>query len=446
MTLLPRTLLGRTLLVLVVTVAITELATQLVFRQFVIEQYGQSLVRTGTNNFIAIAVTLNALPPGERTGVAQTLGKTMGLRITPAVGGAGPPASASEVLPERLLRARERLRERLGPGVEVRVDTSLTPPHGWIRLPVAGGDWWVEFERNSFDRVFPLSAALLLGISLALATAVAWLTVRRLNRPLREVQGNILALSRGAELPYPLRDEGPAELSDLARAVARTAAVLRQNEQERALLLAGVSHDLRTPLSRVRLAVELMNDPSLEERQALVGDLEEIDRIIDQFLDFARNPESSAAAPADLCAVARDCGTRAAQRIEGLSLELDDALPTWLRRPAFDRLIGNLLENARRYAAPPIVLRARREGRRAVLSVLDRGPGIPPEQVARLLQPFTRLDASRTGPGGAGLGLAIVDRIARAHGSRLELLPREGGGLEARVVLPLDPDGLSGPR
>lgn len=439
--LLPRTLLGRTILVLIVTVALTEITTQLVFRQFITEQYSRSLVRLGSNNMVGIGLALRALPPEQRQAYAASLGTAVGLSVFPAAHHDGPPADSTRALPERLQRLEERIAERLGPGTQVLLETSKSPPHIWIRLPVEGGDWWVEFERNQFDRAFPLSAAVLLGMSLGLAVAVAWLTVRRINRPLREVQRNILALSMGAELPLQPTRAGPAEIDDLARAVERTAQALRRNERERALLLAGVSHDLRTPLSRIRLSVELMTQASSEEQIAMVQDLEEIDRIIDQFLDFARNPEVGLAVPGDLSVVAEECGIRAAQHLEGLVLELEPDLPIALRRPALDRLISNLLENARRYAHPPFVLRTARAGGRAVLSVLDRGPGIPPEQVERLMQPFTRLDASRTGPAGAGLGLAIVDRIARAHGARLELLPRAGGGLEARVSLPLDGPG-----
>jgi two-component system osmolarity sensor histidine kinase EnvZ len=104
------------------------------------------------------------------------------------------------------------------------------------------------------------------------------------------------------------------------------------------------------------------------------------------------------------------------------------------------RLIDNLLGNAARHAGGEITLRVAREGERVVLAVLDRGPGIPPEMVERLKEPFTRLDASRSGSSGAGLGLAIADRIARLHGGTLELLPRAGGGLEARVSFPYAPD------
>lgn len=442
---LPRTLLGRTILVLIVTVAVAEIATQLVFRQFVVEQYSRSSLRLGTNHIVSMAMAMRRLPPDQRQAYADSVSEGTGLHIYPAAGHEEPPTDSTEVLPERLERLAERLTERLGSVIHIRIADNRDPPQVWIRLPIGEDIWYVSFERNQFDRAFPLSAALLLVTSLCLAVAVAWLTVRRINRPLREVQRNILALSVGADLPYPPTTAGPKEITDLSRAVDRTARALRSSERERALLLAGVSHDLRTPLARIRLAIEMAPQDTPEEAQAMVQDLEDIDRIIDQFLDFARNPEVCVLVAGDLSDVARDCGLRAAAHIDGFSMQLAPELPVALRRPALDRLVGNLLENARRYGRAPIELRTERDGDQAVLSVLDRGPGIPPDQVARLLQPFTRLDASRTGPGGSGLGLAIVDRIARAHGATFQLLAREGGGLEARVSLPLDRSHESAP-
>jgi two-component system osmolarity sensor histidine kinase EnvZ len=102
---------------------------------------------------------------------------------------------------------------------------------------------------------------------------------------------------------------------------------------------------------------------------------------------------------------------------------------------ALRRAISNLVDNALRYAGEPVEIEARREGAQVVIEVLDRGPGVPEAQTERLKQPFTRLDPARSGSGGAGLGLAIVERVARAHGGRLELLPRPGGGLTARLSL-----------
>ncbi|MDP1634968.1 MAG: ATP-binding protein, partial [Gallionellaceae bacterium] len=167
---------------------------------------------------------------------------------------------------------------------------------------------------------------------------------------------------------------------------------------------------------------------------------DEMDKIIGQFLDFARDTEGEPPEPTDLNAVIAHIAAPLQRRGILIDLQLADLPPLMLRPLALLRLTSNLINNALRHAgeAAPVEVVTRREGDSVVLEVLDRGPGIPLEEAERLKQPFTRLEAARTGASGAGLGLAIVDRVARGHGGRFDLLPREGGGLLARVCLPAD--------
>jgi two-component system osmolarity sensor histidine kinase EnvZ len=210
---------------------------------------------------------------------------------------------------------------------------------------------------------------------------------------------------------------------------------LRQIEQDRALLLAGVSHDLRTPLSRLRLGVEVETRDA-QARQGMVDDIEEMDRIISQFLDFARDGRDTPLEvhdPNDIVATVVERHRRAGQDVRFTRGELP-RLP--LRTTAFLRLVGNLVDNALRHGAPPVEIATRTENGSVVLEVADRGRGIPPDQVEHLKRPFTRGEPARSGAAGAGLGLAIVERIARLHGGTLDLLLREGGGTLARLTLP----------
>ncbi len=430
---LPHTLLGRTVLVLILTVALTEATTQLVFRYFVTEEYSRALVRVGGNNLVAIGQALRYLPVERRAAFVNATSEATGYQIFP-VSDNPLPADARPPDSGRLVALEQRLHQRFSEAASVWVESGRDPQRVWVRLPLADGDWWVRIERTRLDRAFPLSAAVLLAASVLLAVMVSWLTVRRLNRPLRAIQANILRLGRGDQAPPALPTDGPTELADLADAVNRMSRALTREDHERALLLAGVSHDLRTPLARLRLGIEMLGAEFPQDCEALVDDIEEIDRIISQFLDFAREAQTMPDGYADLGELAQDCAARA--RVHGceVSTELGEELWMPMQRPAMERLINNLIENARRYARTPVVLRVSRQADALQLSVLDRGPGIPEDQRQRLIQPFTRLDASRTGPAGAGLGLAIVDRIARAHHGQLELHARPGGGLEARVT------------
>ena len=213
---------------------------------------------------------------------------------------------------------------------------------------------------------------------------------------------------------------------------------LRQIERDRAILLAGVSHDLRTPLARLRLGIELSRSDDAT-RAGMVSDIEEMDRIIDQFLDFARDGAATATEPIDVNAELASCVDRYTRAGRDVRLAKTSAALVRIKPTALSRVASNLIDNALAYGRPPLDVTAERRGDDVVVEVADRGPGIPPGDVERLKQPFTRAGEARArddGAAGAGLGLAIVDRIARLHGGSLHLLPREGGGMIARVTLP----------
>jgi two-component system osmolarity sensor histidine kinase EnvZ len=177
-------------------------------------------------------------------------------------------------------------------------------------------------------------------------------------------------------------------------------------------------------------------------RAGMVDDIGEMDLIIGQFLEFARTDEDTAREPSDLNAIVGSSVERYVRAGKDVRFA-PGKLPTApLRATAFSRLTANLIDNAIAYGAPPVDVTTEAAGSHIVLDVADRGPGIAPGDVERLKQPFTRASAARTnaaGVAGAGLGLAIVDRIARLHGGRLDLLPREGGGTVARVTIPILP-------
>jgi len=205
------------------------------------------------------------------------------------------------------------------------------------------------------------------------------------------------------------------------------------------VLLAGVSHDLRTPLARLRLGIEMASRD--EATQAgMVADIEEMDRIIGQFLEFARTDSEAALEPSDAGAIVAACVDRYTDTGRDVRYTPGTAPLVPLRPTAYARLVANLIDNAIAYGAPPVEVTTTVANGKFVLDVADRGPGIAPDDVARLKQPFTRATASRTnanGVAGAGLGLAIVDRIARLHNGTFDLLPRDGGGTIARVAIPI---------
>lgn len=295
----------------------------------------------------------------------------------------------------------------------------------WIVVPperLAGGVGWQWFGWGL------LAAALVL--------VAAWRITRRITVPLRGLGQAAREIGQGRR-PSPLPRAGTEEVAEVAVAFNRMVSDLSRMEQDRTLVLAGISHDLRTPIARLRLEVE-MGVPDASIRDAMVADLEQMDAIIGQFLTYARGEEPEALSREDVCSLLQ----AAAERIQlaGADIECQCRGPLWVmaRPTSLRRAIDNLLENARKYGGPKITIEAQATaGHEVVLRVSDRGPGIPAADRARMLQPFTRLEGARSNANGTGLGLAIVDRIVRHHGGTLALLEREGGGLTVEIRLPM---------
>jgi two-component system, OmpR family, osmolarity sensor histidine kinase EnvZ len=174
----------------------------------------------------------------------------------------------------------------------------------------------------------------------------------------------------------------------------------------------------------------------------MIQDIEDIDSIINQFLDFARQGANEPShANEDLNQIVAGVVERYVRLGTPVRLVPGTIPPMTLKPIATQRMVTNLVDNATHHGGSDVEVRTGTEGSFAVLRVLDRGPGIPPAEVPRVMQPFTRLEASRADGRGSGLGLAIVERAAQLHGGRVELRAREGGGLEAKVELPLNRGG-----
>jgi two-component system osmolarity sensor histidine kinase EnvZ len=296
-------------------------------------------------------------------------------------------------------------------------------------------DFWVMLPSERAERYFPWHWLAWGGASLALALLVTWLIVSRVTLPLRALAHSAREVGRGRH-PEPLAERGSIELQQLAEAFNRMSEDLRRNEAERAEVLAGISHDLRTPLTRLRLEAE-MSIADSTARDAVSADIEQMDDIITQFLDYARGEGGEAAEMNDVNVLVAQAAGVQQRNATPPKITLGELPLTRIRPKALTRVLTNLIENARKYAGDSVEVETRLEHREILIDVLDRGPGIPEDETERLKRPFTRLETARTDASGTGLGLAIAERIARLHGGKLELLPRQGGGLIARLRLPV---------
>nr|WP_250646430.1 ATP-binding protein [Pseudomonas oligotrophica] len=337
-----------------------------------------------------------------------------------------------------------QMRAELGPETEVRV--RIQPSTAiWVLAPRLGPEW-VRVPLYAYplrgQRIWSV-LGWSLGIGL-LSTAAAWIFVSQLNLPLKRLVYAARQIGKGRSVRLPVSDT-PSEMTEVYRAFNQMAEDVEQAGRERELMLAGVSHDLRTPLTRLRLSLELMSSDE-ELTEEMIRDIEDMDAILDQFLAFVRDGRDEPVEDVDLGELVREVVAPYNQQRERIRLALQPLPLLALRRVSIKRLLVNLIENALRYGGDDVEVAAAVTGDAnapyVVLSVLDRGSGIDPRELGEIFNPFIRGDRARGGQG-AGLGLAIVKRIANQHGGIVELRNREGGGLEARVSLPL---GLVLPR
>ena len=433
MKLWPRSLLWRSVLLIALLLVIANLAWVQIFR---VSERTPRARQTAQQIASVVNITRWALitaDPAKRYELLEELSQTEAIQVY-----VGSPAERVAPLPDRpfVQEVAGELIRQLGPDTQVTL-TRAEVPGVWVSFRIDGEPYWVHLPRSRIERNEPLRWIGWGLIVLVLAGGGAYFIVSFINRPLRELTRATAQMARG-RTPQPVTERGPAEISTLARAFNHLADDLKRLDDERAFLLAGVSHDLRTPLSRIRLGIEMMDDkgdPTL--RTGLVQDVEDIDGAIGQFLDFARLRDAEAAVPqSDLNALVEHVVARYVQAGKAVRCAPSPVPPLPLRPRAIQRLLGNLIDNGLRYGNGEVEVATGHAERTAFIEVRDRGPGIPPVEAERMLQPFTRLDTARSGSG-TGLGLAIVDRVANLHGGKVSLLPREGGGLRARVELPV---------
>jgi len=329
----------------------------------------------------------------------------------------------------------EQMSQLLGGPAEVRI--SMGDEHlFWIKAP-QGPDFWVKIPLDGLDEenITPLIIVL---VSLGgLSVVGSWLFVRQMNRPLKALQYAAHDVARG-DIPDPIQERGTTEVVAVTRAFNHMSKGIKQLEDDRNLLMAGISHDLRTPLTRIRLSTEMMSAQDEFLKEGIEGDIDDMNTIIDQFIDYIRHDSKDKAELDDLNVLINEVVQ--AENIIGreISFEAGEIPQIPLRHVAMKRVVANLIQNAVRYGEGQIVIYSEKEKNKRFVSfsVCDDGPGIPEADIERLFQPFVQGDKAR-GTEGSGLGLAIIKRIVDTHGGYVYLNNRPEGGLQAKVVLPV---------
>lgn len=432
-------LFGRTFLLLTGLMLASLAAWLQAFRNMEIEPRAHQMAQQIVT---AVNITRAALvysAPIRRRFLLLDLATNEGIQIYPR-----DPADRTEPLPDTTLLqwAAAQISHQLGPDTQV-MWTVNDMPGLWVSFSIEGDNYWAVLERARAERHDGVQwlgwglAALLLSLMGAVVI------VGFVNRPLSRLVRATHALSRG-ETPAPLpEDAGPDEIRSVNASFNRMVAELDRAEADRALMLAGISHDLRTPLARIRLEVE-MSAMTDESRNGIDHDLAQIDHTIGQFMEYAR-PAAMAKEAVDISALAQALAGRERAVTESrggvLRADIEPDLWSFIAPSDLQRAITNLIENARKYGHHPdqpahIDLKVYAKAQEIHIEVHDRGPGISDTERERLVRPFVRGTQARTDAGGAGLGLAIVRRLIAPAAGAFNLSPRPGGGLCASIILP----------
>ncbi|EHK7543082.1 two-component system sensor histidine kinase EnvZ [Vibrio cholerae] len=330
----------------------------------------------------------------------------------------------------------EEMSSELGSPTEVRMALGEESYILWMKIDSLPGQLLriplSELQEEDFAPLFRNSIIMALLIVIG-----GWLFIRLQNRPLIALEKAAKLVGRG-ETPPHLPEQGTLEIRSVTRAFNRMSKGIQALEEDRALLMAGISHDIRTPLTRIRLATEMMSPEDSYLAESIISDTEECNQIISQFMDYLKPVNREAFEAVDLNDIASDVASSEGGYEVQIETELQAGLAPALGNPiAIKRSLSNLVVNALRYGNGWVKVSSGMTADKKLvwLSVEDNGPGIDPSQVNKVFEPFTRGDTAR-GSEGTGLGLAIVKRIVSQHHGAVSVSNRSQGGLRAQISFP----------
>ncbi len=443
---MPQSIFARTIVLFITMMIISNVASFVIFVIFFTKPLADSAAENVAHHINTIEYALDSMRPLQRKMYLARLVKEKNTYFysynDTSKGLPGKPATRfyekpfEESLKKRLLNPDYRIRFEVD-----KVFESDKPRIIWVEIKHNDNSLWIGSPLSSLERPFPWNWISYIVFIILLTLIGSFMIARRIKKPLDQLVQAADKLGQGMA-PEPVHvSGGPKEILTMANAFNQMAIDVQKLADDRNLMLAGISHDLRTPLARVRLALEMV-DQKLEPElyNGMIEDIESIDSIVGQFLTYVRDGVDELATLSDLNAMIEHMAARYAQENKHIKLNLSAVPKFSFKYLAMQRLLTNLINNAWDYGRQDVTVETTQIGDHVYICVLDRGPGIDQQDVNKLTQPFTRKVNSRTDTRGAGLGLAIVERIVSWHNGVLLLNSREGGGLKACVELPLTPD------
>lgn len=422
-----RSLFARTALTLALAFVVFQAAAFWVVTRTLIIPVAERSADDLAGLIVLSAQTWAELPPETRAAFERELARRHGLRLTTVDVGATVDAPR--------FAFRKQIEAALSRRVGDEVVLSGVPGKAaaWLDIPVGGHELRAGFFPDRYAVKPPLAAVTVIVLGAFLSLLTALFLVRRITVPLARASQAASQVGAG-ELPEPLPETGPAELAELARRFNTMAAEVRALLDNRTTLLAGISHDLRTPMTRLQLNLEMLRDaPSPARIDRAVSDLADMNRLISGYLELARTTQVETKERLDLAGVLQEVAS-------GVGLTWPGAAPCEVEagRLALRQIVTNLIQNAQRHGGGgPVELVLECAAKLARVIVRDSGAGIPDDQLEKVFRPFYRLEASRSqATGGTGLGLAIVRQLAETNGWKVALINRPQGGLEAVLEIP----------
>lgn len=423
-----KSLYARTALILAVVFLLFQaMATAVVYRT-VIKPVAQRSADDLAALIVLSAQTWVELPPEVRPAFERELALRHGLRLQTSTG-----ANRPQAVPFPFKREIERaLSSRLS--VQTQLEGGAENQAVWVELLIGGRQLQAGFFPGRYAVRPPLAAVTVVSIGTFLVLFTALFLVRRITVPLARASRAAGVVGKGG-MPESLPETGPQELADLARRFNQMAREVRDLLENRTTLLGGISHDLRTPLTRMQLNLEMLKDNFDAARLArMEKDLAEMNTLIGGYLELARSTQPEIAQEVDVDELLKNLAEK-----HGANYQSGGPCRFRVGPAALSRILDNLLQNAHRYANTAVnapELRLLCGSKQVEISVLDAGPGIPEVELEKVLRPFYRLESSRaSATGGTGLGLAIVKQLAEVNGWEISLSNRPEGGLEAKLIL-----------
>ncbi len=429
----PRSLYGRAALIMLVPILTIQIVVTIVFIQRLYEDVTEQMTRNVLYDIDYLLNAIDAAPTAVAAERAKTsVARAFDLDVGPPDAPTGGDTRLWYDLSGRVVT--ETLREEV-PGIVV-IDLAQSIRRVALTVGTRYGPVEIDFSRRRVSASNPHQLLVLMAITSILATLVAFVYLRNQLRPVKRLAVAAEAFGQGRIVPF--RPTGATEMRSAGSAFLEMRTRIERMLEQRTLMLSGVSHDLRTPLTRLRLGLSLLDETP--ETVAMQRDLGDMERLLDTFLEYARGDALETRASVDIRLLVSDLRDRWCAGGHSVELSLPDAAPLLTASPvALTRALENLLGNATRYGTHARLSLVSEE-HSLRLTVEDDGPGIPPELREEALKPFSRLDLARNqdrGPG-VGLGLAIAHDVARRHGGTLLLgESADLGGLRVDLVLPI---------